>query len=297
MSAESELLKANSLTGNANSIKGVGVGLRFPHFDEILRGQPQIPWFEVVADDFLNKGPHHHKLAKLRENYPVAFHSLGLNLGGIDDFNKSYLKSLRELHERFEPRWISDHLCWSSYAGNYHHDLLPIPRTLEGIKNICCRIHFLQDYFGRQLVLENITSYLEYKNSEFSEIDFIRQIVEDTGCALLLDISNVIINHKNRGKDYREYFLKFPLEHVKYIHLAGGGYDGKLIIDTHGSEVQNEDINTLKNIYRKGFTRPVIIERDTDLPPFSSLKITRQMGKTLSLEEERKNIETKLYEL
>lgn len=249
-------------------IKGIGVSLRFPHFDNILRKRHQIPWFEVIADDFLNEGPHHEKLLKLRENYSISFHSVGLNIGGVDHFNKNYLAGIKRQYEKFEPHWVSDHLCWSHHGGKYHHDLLPIPRTSQGLKNVCGRIHALQDYFKRQLLLENITSYLDYNDAEFSETDFIRQVIKNTDCALILDISNVVINHKNRNQNYWNYLEEYPMESVKYIHLAGGECKGRMMIDTHSTEVKEEDIDILKKIYRMRFQFPAIIERDSNLPLF-----------------------------
>lgn len=266
-------------------IEGIGLGLRFPHFEDILNGHPQTPWFEVLTDDFLDDGPHHDKLMTLRNDYPVTFHSTGMNICGTQDFNLNYLNKFKELYQKFQPVLITDHLCWSSHNGKYHHDLLPAPRTQAGLINTCERINYLQDFFKCPLALENITSYIDYRHSDYSEIEFISQVIKATGCKLLLDISNVIINNKNRNKKYYSYFADFPLDSVVQIHLAGGESNGKAIIDTHSNSVGSEDINILKNIYTQGFNIPVLIERDANLPAFSQL------------EEERKKIEAKLHEI
>ena len=211
-------------------IGGVGLGLRFPHFNEILKFDHEVPWFEVMTDDFLEDGPHHRKLEILRESKPIAFHSVGLNIGGVQEFDKKYLKKFKELYEFFQPELVTDHLCWSAHKGQYHHDLLPIPRTEEALQHVAGRITYLQDYFGRHLAFENITIYIDFRNSEFSEIEFLKKLVKLTGCGLLLDISNVVINHKNRELDYSAYFSNFPLESVAQIHVAGSDSSGSVII-------------------------------------------------------------------
>ncbi len=257
-------------------IEGIGLGLRFPHFDTILKEQPAIPWFEVITDNFLDDGPHHQKLEKLRQDYPIALHSIGFNLGGVDDFNQDYLKRFKQIYDRFQPQWISDHLCWSAHGGRYHHDLLPIPRTKEGLENVCCRINYLQDYFQRSLVVENITAYVDFKETDYSEIEFIKAIIEKTGCYLLLDISNVHINQKNRVEEKAQWWSGYPLDRVKQIHLAGGKFNGELIVDTHSQTVPKDDIEVLKQITQAGYNIPAMIERDADIPSFVELETERQ---------------------
>jgi uncharacterized protein (UPF0276 family) len=270
---------------NTKTINGMGLGLRFDHFDEIIESKPKTPWFEVIVEDFLSEGPHHKKLEKLREDYPIALHSIGLNLGGVDAFDIDHLNKFKEIYQRFEPNWISDHLCWSAINGVKHHDLLPIPRTQEALRNVCERISYFQDFFNRQLVIENITAYIDYQESVFSEIDFLTEIVKTTGCGLLLDITNARINAQNRKVDFKDYFESFPLESVKQIHLSGGSVDNGVLIDSHNSEVNAVDIEILSGILSKGYKIPAMIERDADIPSFEVL------------EEERKSISKASYEL
>lgn len=267
------------------TIEGIGLGLRFPHFDDILREKPKIPWFEVIADDFLNDGPHFEKLDLLRTDYPIALHSVSLNLGGVDEFNPDYLNTLKQVYERYQPSWISDHLCWTSHGGKHHHDLLPIPRTQQGLDNVCSRINYLQDYFKRPLVVENVTAYLDFQEEDYSESEFLQAIIEKTDCYLLLDISNVQINLANRGLAQENWWQDYPLDKVWQIHLAGGRFNGEITIDTHSECVAEADIHVLKKIYEQGYKIPAMIERDANIPSF------------LELESERQQVEKIVYEL
>lgn len=272
------LLKANK------KIEGVGLGLRFPHFNDILNKNTKAPWFEVITEDFLDEGPHHNKLLQLRVDSPIVLHSIGLNIGGTQKFDKNYLSSFKEIYNKFEPEYISDHLCWSAHNGIYHHDLLPIPYTKEGLENAISRIQYLQDYFARPLVLENITSYIDFKSSDYSEIEFVKELVRSTGCKLLLDITNVIINHKNRNIKEGQYFDNFPLESVVYCHISGAKINegDDIIIDAHDSEVSFNEVEIIKN---KLLDKPILLERDASLPSLEAL------------EGERSSIEVSIYEL
>ena len=268
------------------NLEGVGIGLRFPHFDNILQGQTKSPWFEVITDDFLTDGPHHNKLEKLRNHSPIALHSVGLNIGGVDPIEKSLVRRFKEIYDRFEPEIISDHLCWSAHKGSFHHDLLPIFKSKESLNLVCDRIQSLQDTFKRPLILENITSYIDYKTEEFSEIDFLNEILARTGCALLLDISNVIINHKNRKMDPTAYFDSFPIKSVKQIHLAGGVLEEDTYIDSHSKSVEPEDVSwCLSLIKKESHSIPILIERDANLPTLKEL------------EKERLEVEEFIYEI
>jgi len=265
-----------------HKIKGIGLGLRFSHFEDILKFEHQCPWFEVITEDFLQEGSHQHKLLKLRKKFPIAFHSVGLNIGGVDSIDLNYLKRLKFLYQKFEPTIVSDHLCWSSHQGKFHYDLLPIPRTRDGLNQVCERISFVQEYLDRELVIENITSYIEYKECDFEELDFLKAVSNKTGCFFLLDITNVLINFENRKKNPENFLMNFPLDRVKQIHLAGGTNKGNIIIDTHSEKVSPESILELQKIYQRGYDIPAIIERDSNIPPF------------LNLEEERQKIETQI---
>ena len=254
----------------------VGLGLRFQHFDKIISDKPATPWFEVIADDFISDGPHHEKLLMLCKNHPIVMHSVGLNIGGTDPFDKSILDKFRLIFDTYKPLWISDHLCWSAHNGNYHHDLLPIPKTKDSLVHVCNRIKYLQDYFSRELSIENITSYIDYKNEDFDEIEFLNHIIDETNCRILLDVSNVIINHSNRGITPETYFSRFPIESVQQVHLSGGEADGEIIIDSHSKVVSKQDIDYLKELIQRGLKAPILIERDANIPEFEILEDERQ---------------------
>ena len=268
-----------------SSLEGVGLGLRFDHFPDILANPPKTPWFEVIVEDFLSPGPQHAHLLTLRENKPIAFHSIGLNLGGISRFDIGLLGKYKDLYDKYQPKLITDHLCWSEHGGRFHHDLLPIVKTKEALKNVCERVSYLQDFFQRELCLENITSYIDYKDEDFGEIEFIEAMTQKTGCKLLLDISNVLINHNNRKLDPKDYFAQFPLHAVKQVHISGGSFDSDTgwMIDSHSDKVALDDIEILKALREKGLDAPVLVERDAEVPPFKDL------------EEERLEIERRVY--
>ena len=261
---------------HVNQPSGVGLGLRFDHFDEILAARPT-NWFEVIADDFLTPGPHHDKLTTIAETSPLVFHSVGMNLGGVDPLDETYLKRMVELHARYNPAWVSDHLCWTAHAGHHHHDLLPFPKTKEALHNVANRIKQVQDILGRQLAVENITSYIDFRDEEYSEGEFLTALVERTGCALLLDVSNIMINHRNRKHDPATYFADYPLNAVVQVHLAGGTIEEDVEIDAHTSSVHHQDIEMVASLYARGLNAPVMIERDANIPPFADLEAERRV--------------------
>ena len=252
-------------------IKGAGLGLRFMHFEDILSSSPPIGWFEVLADNFLSPGPHHEKLHAVREKYPIIFHSTGMNLGGTDPLNEKYLKKLRNLKETFQAAWLSDHLCWSAYGKRQHHDLLPIPYLKKTAIHVADRIKKVQDFMGEAIAIENISSYIEYKNSEIPEWEFLSEVVEKADCLLLLDINNIWSNSINLNYSLDEYMEKMPINRIAYIHLAGGEQEDDIILDTHGAPVWREVWDAFKKFTQKHGAKPTIIERDKNIPEFSEL--------------------------
>jgi len=253
-----------------NPLIGTGLGLRFPYFDDILKTKPQLDWIEVIAEDFLMPGPHHFKLMKLRELYPIVFHCVGLNVGGIDDFNYNHLFQYKSLFEKFCPLNISDHLCWSMIDNIYHHDLLPIPKTKKALLNTCERINILQDYFQTTLVLENVTEYIQFKVDEYSTFDFLKETTLRTGHKILLDITNLKINSFNHKLSIHKMTSNIPINEVQYVHFSGGEIEDDLYIDTHSSKVNHEDLITYKNIF-KNKKIPVLLERDSNLPAYQEM--------------------------
>ena len=269
------VIQKTKLNIKNNKLSGAGLNLCFDHLDDILRLNPPL-WFEIIAEELLEKqgddnDSNDHRVLQIAQHHNVVIHSLSLNLGGVDSIDRSYLSKLARLYDLYQPVIISDHICFSKYQGYHHHDLLPIPKTKTSLKHLSARINHVQDYFGRQLVLENISHYIDYKNQTFNDIEFIMEIINLTNCGVLLDISNALINHHNRGLSVQQFFGDFPLSEVKYIHLSGGSYLDSIKIDSHSTDVEVEDISILKMIYDQGYKIPFMIERNQQITDFHSI--------------------------
>ncbi len=257
---------------DGKQIHGVGLGLRQPHVREILEGRPPVPWFEVLADNYMGiGGAPLDKLLQVRAAYPVVFHSVGMNLGSADPLDMEYLAQLMDLRERVEPSWISDHLCWTSVRGRHHYDLLPLPFTEEVIAHLCERIGRVQDLVGERILIENASAYIGFRQSECSEWEFVREIAERADCNILLDVNNIYVNSFNFGFDPLCYLDAIPVERVVQIHLAGFSDYRTHLIDTHGADVAAD----VWQLYRASLERfgavPACIERDNDIPSFAEL--------------------------
>ncbi len=253
-----------------------GVGLRSEHYQDILATLPKVGWLEIHPENYFGEGgkPLYY-LQKIREHYPISFHGVGLSLGSCDELNQHHLKKLAHLIDRFDPILISEHLSWSSFGGNYLHDLVPLPYTTETLDHLCARINQVQDLLQKQILLENISSYLEYEHSSYCESEFLTQIVRRTGCGILLDINNLYVNSKNHGWDVENYLANIPKDSVQEIHLAGfteNDYgDGTILIDTHNQPVAEP----VWELYKRAITHlgriPTLIEWDKDLPELAIL--------------------------
>ncbi len=256
-----------------NSIKGAGIGLRSEHYQTILNERPSTPWLEALTDNYMGAGglPLYH-LEKIREHYPITFHGVGLSLGSTDPINKQYLSQLKALVNRFEPVHVSDHLAWVSVNNHYAHELLPFPYSQEALNLIANKINQVQDFMGTPLIVENPSTYLEFKQSEMPEWQFIQELIAKTGCQLLLDVNNIYVSATNHGFSTDEYINAIPAASVKEIHLAGYEENEHYLFDTHGYKIRDgvwdlykKTIATLGNI-------PTLIEWDTDIPEYTVLQ-------------------------
>lgn len=251
---------------------GFGLGLRPNYYEEILIKKPDLDWFEILTENYLIPGgkPLYY-LDRIREHYPIVMHGVSLSLGSTDPLDWDYLKQVKELAFRVQPVWISDHLCWTGVHGLNIHDLLPVPYTTQAIKHIVSRIHQIQDFLQRPLLIENVSSYLTYKQSEMSEWDFILEIVKQSDCYLLLDVNNIYVSSFNHGFNPMDYINSMPVGKVAQIHLAGHTNHGDYIIDTHNAPV----IEPVWSLYEATIQRfgPVstMIERDDNMPEFDEL--------------------------
>ncbi len=257
---------------NAFPYLGFGLGLRHPHYQHILEHRPAVDWFEALTENYLVPGGRPlHYLEKVREHYPVVMHGVSLSLGGTDPLNQAYLEKVKNLIHRIEPRWVSDHLCWTGVKGVNLHDLMPLPYTEEAIQHVVGRIRQVQDFLGRQILLENVSSYITYKTSQMEEWTFLAAIAEQADCMILLDVNNVYVSSFNHGFDPKEYINHMPKNRVKQIHLAGHLNKGEYIIDTHDRTI----IDPVWSLYGETLARlgPVstMIERDDDIPEFPVL--------------------------
>ncbi len=255
-----------------SSITGAGIGLRSRHYQEILDSKPDIPWFEVLSENYFGAGglPIHH-LERVREDYPVTLHGVGMSLGSADPLNFSYLTKLRNLAEKIAPVYISDHLAWISVDGRHAHDLLPLPYTEEALVHFSERVQQVQDFLGRRLLIENPSSYMGFKDVDMTEWEFLQELINRTDCDLLFDVNNVYVSGKNHGFDPIEYLHALPADRVKEIHLAGYEEQDNYLFDTHGYRVHPPVWDLYETTIKHLGPIPTLIEWDNDIPEFAVL--------------------------
>ena len=251
---------------------GMGLGLRTEHYHHILEQLPAVDWFEILTENYLVDGGNPlYYLDKVCEHYPLVMHGVSLSIGSTDPINFDYLKKVSQLAERVQPKWISDHLCWTGVHQRNIHDLLPLSYTEKTIQHVVERIKCVQDFYKRQLVLENVSSYITYKESEMTEWEFLTEIAQRADCFILLDINNIYVSAYNHGFNPETYLHSIPIERVQQFHLAGHLNCGDYIIDTHDHPV----INEVWDLYAKAIRRfgdvSTMIERDDHIPPFEEL--------------------------
>jgi len=255
------------------TIQGVGVGLRSCHYQYILEHHPPIAWFEALSDNYMvDGGPALRYLDAIRKHYPMVLHGVGLSLGSTDPLSQDYLQKLKVLVDRVNPAWISDHLSWTSAQGQYFHDLLPLPFTEEAIHHVANRIARVQDFLGQHILIENASSYFEYKQNEMMEWDFINAVSEKADCFILLDINNIYVSAHNHGYDPYVYLKEILPERVKQFHLAGYADKQRYLFDNHGERIHQP----VWDLYQKALYRfgpvPTLIEWDDHIPPFPTLQ-------------------------
>jgi uncharacterized protein len=268
------------------SSRFVGVGLRpthYPYLESKLSGavknsstaSPAIrsKWFEAISENYMDSfGRPYEMLMKIRAYYPVALHGVSLSIGSTDELDFNYLKKLKSLIERVEPMIVSDHLCWSGAHGRNLHDLLPLPFTETCVSHVVERIERVQNFLGRQMLFENVSSYVRFAKNDFSEWDFINEIARRSGAGILLDLNNVYVNAHNHGFDPSAYVDAVDVKNVGQLHLAGFTDMGEFFFDTHSRPV----VEPVWQLYSRFMSRkpevPVLIEWDEDIPPFEVLE-------------------------
>ncbi len=254
-----------------------GVGLKACHYSDILEGKPDIGWFEVHPENFMGDGgPPHAYLNKIRQDYPLSLHGVGLSIGGAEALDTNHLNRLNALIDRYQPALFSEHLAWSTHRAGFFNDLLAIPYTSETLDLVCAHMDQIQDHLKRRILLENPSTYVVFENNTYDEVDFICEIARRTGCGLLLDVNNVYVSCTNHQQDAGAYIDRFPMAAVGEIHLAGHAEDRDdqgqpLLIDSHDRPV----IDAVWDLYARTLGRtgavPTLIEWDNDIPAWPEL--------------------------
>ncbi len=256
----------------AKPFLGFGLGLRKEHYEIVLAGKPKVDWFEILTENYLVEGGKPlYFLDKIRADYPVVLHGVSLSIGSVDPLDFAYLAKVKTLIERVEPVWVSDHLCWTGVDGYNLHDLLPLPYTEETLRHVVRRVEQVQEFWGRRILLENVSSYMSYAASSMSEWEFLSAVAEQADCWVLLDLNNIYVNSRNFGFDPQEYLAAIPQKRVFQFHLAGHTDLGELVLDTHDRPICEEVWALLVAAAQRFGPVSTMIERDADIPPLAEL--------------------------
>lgn len=251
---------------------GAGIGLRQPHYREVFERRPALAFVEVHSENFfLAGGASMHALERARAAYPVSLHGVGLSLGSADRLAGEHLASLKRLVDRVEPALVSEHLCWGGVGGVHFNDLLPLPYTREALALLADRVDHVQSVLKRQVLLENLSAYVECRGSEMTETAFLAELARRTGCGLLLDLNNLYVNARNFGFDAAERLDALDAASIGQIHLAGHAVVDDCLVDTHGAVVCDPVWSLYADAVRRFGPKPTLIEWDTDLPALDVL--------------------------
>lgn len=249
-----------------------GVGLRSEHAREIAATPRAVDWYELLSDNAIGVGGERRRLLeRLRGDVPFALHGVSLAIAGSDPIETPYLRGLRELADRLEPAFVSDHLCWTGFGGHESHDLLPVAYTEEVLDHVAARVDAVQAFLGRRLFLENASAYVAFASDALAEADFFAALARRTGCGMLLDVNNLFVNAANLGVDPAAYLAAIPVEAVGYLHLAGHAVLADVRIDTHDAPVPDPVWSLYEAAVRRFPAAPAILERDDRIPPFAEL--------------------------
>jgi len=264
---------------------GFGLGLRAQHYHAILSGEPQVDWFEIISENYMVPGGQPLRmLDRIAERYPLVMHGVSLSIASTSPLDMAYLRDLRGLADRVNPKWISDHLCWTGVHGVNLHDLLPVPYTEEALNHVVSRITQVQDFLGRRIAIENVSSYIEYSQSEMSEWDFVREVAERADCWLLLDVNNVFVSGFNHQFDGCAFIEAIPIERVVQFHLAGHSEADTHLIDTHDEPVREEVWELYGQALKRFGAVSTMIERDDNIPPLADLVAELNRARTIARE-------------
>ena len=249
-----------------------GIGLRSTHYSALYDTMPDIGWLEAHSENYFGAGGQPLAyLEHFREYYPLSLHGVGLGIGSVDELSTKHLKNIKQLTQRFQPTLLSEHLCWNAYNGNYLNDLLPLPYTEEALAHVVSRVSEVQDYLGRQILIENLSSYLEYDFSTIPEWEFLTELSKQSGCGILLDINNIYISSVNHNFDPHTYINAIPMDVVHEIHLAGFEESDGILVDTHSRSICDEVWKLYEATLKIKGPCPTLIEWDQDIPELAVL--------------------------
>lgn len=260
-----------------------GIGLRAPHYREVLETLPILGWVEVHSENFFGGGAALHTLLRVREHYPVSLHGVGMGLASSAPLDKQHLSSLRHLCDVVQPAVVSEHLCWNAVDGMVVNDLLPFPYTAAALSHVAHRVEQVQETLGRQLLVENLSSYLSFANSEMTEGEFLAELTRRTGCGILFDVENLYVNVRNLGVDAEAFIRALPAQAVGEYHLAGYSVRDSCLVDTHDAPVYPEVWDLYEYVLQQIGPRPTLIEWDSEIPALQVLtneaaKAQQRMG-------------------
>ncbi|MBE2249501.1 MAG: DUF692 domain-containing protein [Myxococcus sp.] len=265
---------------------GHGVGLRTQHYAAFLEQSPRVDFVEAISENFMGLGGRPRAvLEQARRDRPVALHGVSLGIGSVEPLDQAYLKQWKALVDEVQPALVSDHLCWGRAHGHYSHDLWPVPYTEECLAHVVDRVARVQDVLGRRLLLENVSSYLEFRASELTEWDFLAEVARRADCGLLLDVNNVYVSARNHGFDAQTYLDAIPLDRVGQLHLAGHQDRGHLVIDTHEGHVCDAVWSLYRYAVRRFGDVSCLIEWDEGVPALPVLLAEAQKARAIAAEE------------
>jgi len=262
------------------STAGHGISLKAAHYDELLGRSLSVSWAEALTENFLDRGGRPSAvLERVRSDARIILHGVSMSLGGFDPFDPGYFSSLRALRRHIDAAFVSDHLCFGSVGGHQGHDLWPLPMNEESLRHVVARLRQAQDMLGEQLVVENVSSYVTYRQSDIAEPAFLAAVLEEADAGMLLDVNNVYVSARNLGLDAEAYIDAIPADRVRYIHLAGHADMGTHLVDNHGAPVCDAVWALYKHAIRRLGPTPTIVEWDSHLPTLDGLLAESEAAK------------------
>lgn len=262
---------------------GTGIGLRTVHYGEILERRPEVDWFEILSENYMQtEGRPLRIVEEIAERYPTAMHGVSMSIGSTDPLDFDYLRELKALRDRTRARWVSDHLCWTGVAGRNTHDLLPMPFTDDAVRHVATRVRQVQDYLEAPLVLENPSTYAEFRSSTMTDSEFLAAVAIEADCGVLLDVNNVYVSAKNHGFDARDWLGSVPYDRVVQIHVAGHSDHGTHVIDTHLGPVPDPVWDLFALAHARCAGASVLVEWDAEIPPLDDVLKEARRAKELA---------------